>query len=160
MSFLCVFSTEDMSFEFKKAFEKATELRSLTFSQQWTMSDDSIFQSEHPIFMGLFNLQPGKKLSIRQLQGTYGPFLIKTTHFDIYQENCWKKTCKDCFKASHKKRVHGMYFFLLTKIYLTPQLTFILFGAFRNRRLAKLNIGLNLVTKVKWIPSFGNRRSL
>ena len=88
MSFLCVFSTEDMSFEFKKAFEKATELRSLTFSQQWTMSDDSIFQSEHPIFMGLFNLQPGKKLSIRQLQGTYGPFLIKTTHFDIYQENC------------------------------------------------------------------------
>ena len=88
LSFLCVFSTEDMSFEFKKAFEKATELRSLTFSQQWTMSDDSIFQSEHPIFMGLFNLQPGKKLSIRQLQGTYGPFLIKTTHFDIYQENC------------------------------------------------------------------------
>ena len=24
----------------------------------------------------------------RQLQGTYGPFLIKTTHYDIYQESC------------------------------------------------------------------------
>ena len=32
-------STEDMSFEFKKAFEKATERRALTFNQQWAMSD-------------------------------------------------------------------------------------------------------------------------
>jgi hypothetical protein len=32
-----------MAFEFQKAFHKATELRSLTFSQQWTMSDDSIY---------------------------------------------------------------------------------------------------------------------
>ena len=30
-----------MAFEFKKAFEKATELRSLTFAQQWTMSANS-----------------------------------------------------------------------------------------------------------------------
>ena len=44
--------------------------------------------SEHPVFMGLFNVPPGKKFSIRQLQGTYGPFLIKSSHFDIYQENC------------------------------------------------------------------------
>ena len=28
-----------MSFEFKKAFEKATERRALTFNQQWAMSD-------------------------------------------------------------------------------------------------------------------------
>jgi len=35
----------------------------------------------------------GKKFSVRQLQGTYGPFLIKTAHYDIYQENCWK--CMD-----------------------------------------------------------------
>jgi len=81
-------STEDMSFEFRKAFEKATKDRALTFSQQWTMTDESIFQSEHPVFMGLFNVPPGKKFSIRQLQGTYGPFLIKSSHFDIYQENC------------------------------------------------------------------------
>ena len=54
-----------MAFEFKKAFEKATELRSLTFSQQWTMSDDSIFTSEKPVQMGLFNVPPGKKFSIR-----------------------------------------------------------------------------------------------
>jgi len=77
-----------MAFEFQKAFHKATELRSLTFSQQWTMSDDSIYFSEAPVQMGLFNVPPGKKFSIRQLQGTYGPFLIKTTHYDIYQESC------------------------------------------------------------------------
>jgi Fe2+ transport system protein FeoA len=35
-----------------------------------------------------FGVIPGKKFSIRQLQGTYGPFLIKTAHYDIYQENC------------------------------------------------------------------------
>lgn len=81
-------STEDMAFEFAKAFEKATELRSLTFAQQWTMSDESIFNSEMPVQMGLFNVAPGKKFSIRQLQGTYGPFLIKTTHYDVYQESC------------------------------------------------------------------------
>ena len=38
--------------------------------------------------MGLFNVPPGKKFTIRQLQGTYGPFLIKSTHYDIYQESC------------------------------------------------------------------------
>ena len=43
------FSTEDMAFEFKKAFQKATELRSLTFAQQWTMTDDSVFNSEQPV---------------------------------------------------------------------------------------------------------------
>ena len=37
-----------MAFEFKKAFQKATELRSLTFAQQWTMTDDSVFNSEQP----------------------------------------------------------------------------------------------------------------
>ena len=77
-----------MAFEFKKAFEKATELRSLTFSQQWTMSDDSIFTSEKPAMMGLFNVPPGKKFAVRQLQGTYGPFLIKSAHYDVYQESC------------------------------------------------------------------------
>jgi len=81
-------STEDMAFEFKKAFQKATELRSLTFAQQWTMTDDSVFNSEQPVMMGLFNVAPGKKFSIRQLQGTYGPFLIKSTHYDVYQESC------------------------------------------------------------------------
>lgn len=81
-------STEDMSFEFKKAFAKATELRSLTFSQQWTMTDESIFTTETPVSMALFNVPPGKKFSVRQLQGTYGPFLVKTAHYDIYQENC------------------------------------------------------------------------
>lgn len=55
-----IFSTEDMSFEFKKAFAKATELRSLTFSQQWTMTDDSIFTTETPVSMALFNVPPGK----------------------------------------------------------------------------------------------------
>ena len=54
-----VFSTEDMSFEFKKAFAKATELRSLTFSQQWTMTDESIFTTESPVSMALFNVPPG-----------------------------------------------------------------------------------------------------
>ena len=44
-----IFSTEDMAFEFKKAFQKATELRSLTFAQQWTMTDDSVFNSEQPV---------------------------------------------------------------------------------------------------------------
>ena len=53
------FSTEDMSFEFKKAFAKATELRSLTFSQQWTMTDESIFTTETPVSMALFNVPPG-----------------------------------------------------------------------------------------------------
>ena len=77
-----------MAFEFQKAFAKATELRSLTFSQQWTMSDDSIFNKETSVQMGLFNVPAGKKLSIRQLHGTYGPFLIKTAHYDIYQESC------------------------------------------------------------------------
>ena len=49
------FSTEDMAFEFKKAFQKATELRSLTFAQQWTMTDDSVFNSEQPVMAsGLF----------------------------------------------------------------------------------------------------------
>ena len=43
------FSTEDMAFEFKKAFEKATELRGLTFAQQWTMTDESVFNSEQPV---------------------------------------------------------------------------------------------------------------
>eukprot|EP00096_Caligus_rogercresseyi_P008030 TRINITY_DN2629_c0_g1_i2.p1 TRINITY_DN2629_c0_g1~~TRINITY_DN2629_c0_g1_i2.p1 ORF type:complete len:326 (-),score=66.42 TRINITY_DN2629_c0_g1_i2:44-1021(-) len=81
-------SVEDMAFEFKKAFEKAAELRSLTFSQQWTMSDDSIYNKESSVQMGLFNVPPGKKFSIRQLHGTYGPFLIKTAHYDIYQESC------------------------------------------------------------------------
>jgi len=81
-------STEDMAFEFKKAFQKATELRSLTFAQQWTMTDESVFNSEQPVMMGLFNVAPGKKFSIRQLQGTYGPFLIKSTHYDVYQESC------------------------------------------------------------------------
>jgi hypothetical protein len=82
------FSTEDMSFEFKKAFQKATEKRSLTFNQQWAMSDMAIFSSESPVHMALYNVPPGKKFSIRQLQGTYGPFLIKSTHYDVYQENC------------------------------------------------------------------------
>lgn len=158
------FSTEDMSFEFKKAFAKATELRSLTFSQQWTMTDESIFTTETPVSMALFNVPPGitqallykrttlfadflstnslihiwkigrivtlssrktdfvsadfafavlndritsnnewkrnwksnfflgKKFSVRQLQGTYGPFLVKTAHYDIYQENCWNSS--------------------------------------------------------------------
>ncbi len=81
-------STEDMSFEFKKAFEKATERRALTFNQQWAMSDMGIFSSEAPVTMSLYNVPPGKKFSIRQLQGTYGPFLIKSTHYDVYQENC------------------------------------------------------------------------
>ncbi|CAB4063974.1 unnamed protein product [Lepeophtheirus salmonis] len=82
-------SVEDMAFEFKKAFEKAAELRSLTFSQQWTMSDDSIYNKETSVQMGLFNVPPAKKFSIRQLHGTYGPFLIKkTAHYDIYQESC------------------------------------------------------------------------
>ena len=45
------FSTEDMAFEFKKAFQKATELRSLTFAQQWTMTDDSVFNSEQPVMV-------------------------------------------------------------------------------------------------------------
>ena len=36
-----------MSFEFRKAFEKATKDRALTFSQQWTMTDESIFQRYH-----------------------------------------------------------------------------------------------------------------
>ncbi len=85
---LLFFSTEDMAFEFKKAFEKATEIRSLTFPQQFTMADESIYNSEIPVQMGLFNVPPGKKFSIRQLHGTYGPFLIKTTHYDIYQESC------------------------------------------------------------------------
>ncbi len=57
-----------MSFEFKKAFEKATEKRGLTFNQQWAMSDDTIFSSEHPVHMALYNVPPGKKFSIRQLQ--------------------------------------------------------------------------------------------
>ena len=48
-----------MSFEFKKAFAKATELRSLTFSQQWTMTDESIFTTESPVSMALFNVPPG-----------------------------------------------------------------------------------------------------
>jgi len=81
-------STEDMSFEFKKAFEKATERRALTFNQQWAMSDIGIFGSEAPVTMSLYNVPPGKKFSIRQLQGTYGPFLIKSTHYDVFQENC------------------------------------------------------------------------
>jgi hypothetical protein len=51
-----------MSFEFKKAFAKATELRSLTFSQQWTMTDDSIFTTETPVSMALFNVPPGEYL--------------------------------------------------------------------------------------------------
>ena len=38
-----------MAFEFKKAFQKATELRSLTFAQQWTMTDESVFNSEQPV---------------------------------------------------------------------------------------------------------------
>ena len=78
-----------MSFEFKKAFEKATEKRALTFNQQWAMSDMGIFNSESPVSMSLYNVPPGKKFSIRQLQGTYGPFLIKSTHYDVNQENCW-----------------------------------------------------------------------
>jgi hypothetical protein len=49
-----------MSFEFKKAFAKATELRSLTFSQQWTMTDESIFTTETPVSMALFNVPPGE----------------------------------------------------------------------------------------------------
>jgi len=49
-----------MSFEFKKAFAKATELRSLTFSQQWTMTDDSIYATEMPVSMALFNVPPGE----------------------------------------------------------------------------------------------------
>jgi hypothetical protein len=53
-------STEDMSFEFKQAFAKATELRSLTFSQQWTMSDDSIYTTESAVVMALFNVPPGR----------------------------------------------------------------------------------------------------
>eukprot|EP00093_Oithona_nana_P014425 14425.XXX_390757_395641_1 [CDS] Oithona nana genome sequencing. len=81
-------STEDMSFEFKKAFDKATERRALTFNQQWAMTDIAIFSSESPVNMALYNVPPGKKFSIRQLQGTYGPFLIKSTHYDVYQENC------------------------------------------------------------------------
>jgi len=48
-----------MSFEFKQAFAKATELRSLTFSQQWTMSDDSIYTTESAVTMALFNVPPG-----------------------------------------------------------------------------------------------------
>ena len=36
----------------------------------------------------------GKKFSVRQLQGTYGPFLVKTAHYDIYQENCWNSSKK------------------------------------------------------------------
>ena len=83
-------STEDMSFEFKKAFEKAVEKRALTFNQQWAMSDMAIFSSEAPVQLALYNVPPGKKFSIRQLQGTYGPFLIKSTHYEVYQENCWK----------------------------------------------------------------------
>ena len=39
MKYVPICSTEDMSFEFKKAFEKATERRALTFNQQWAMSD-------------------------------------------------------------------------------------------------------------------------
>ena len=39
-----------------------------TFSQQWTMSDESIFFSEMPVQMGLFNVPPGKKFSIRYAQ--------------------------------------------------------------------------------------------
>ncbi len=62
-----LFSTEDMSFEFKKAFAKATELRSLTFSQQWTMTDDSIFTTETPVSMALFNVPPGKEMGPRSL---------------------------------------------------------------------------------------------
>ena len=81
-------STEDMSFEFKKAFEKAVEKRALTFNQQWAMSDMAIFSSEAPVQLALYNVPPGKKFSIRQLQGTYGPFLIKSTHYEVYQENC------------------------------------------------------------------------
>ena len=81
-------STEDMSFEFKKAFDKATERRALTFNQQWAMTDIAIYSSESPVNMALYNVPPGKKFSIRQLQGTYGPFLIKSTHYDVYQENC------------------------------------------------------------------------
>ena len=87
-TFFYVCSTEDMSFEFKKAFEKATEKRALTFNQQWAMSDMGIFNSESPVSMSLFNVPPGKKFSLRQLQGTYGPFLIKSTHYDVNQENC------------------------------------------------------------------------
>ena len=83
-----IYSTEDMSFEFKKAFEKAVEKRSLTFNQQWAMSDMAIFSSEAPVQLALYNVPPGKKFSIRQLQGTYGPFLIKSTHYEVYQENC------------------------------------------------------------------------
>ena len=83
-----LYSTEDMSFEFKKAFEKAVEKRSLTFNQQWAMSDMAIFSSEAPVQLALYNVPPGKKFSIRQLQGTYGPFLIKSTHYEVYQENC------------------------------------------------------------------------
>ena len=77
-----------MSFEFKKAFDKATERRALTFNQQWAMADIGIFSSEAPVSMSLYNVPPGKKFSIRQLQGTYGPFLIKSTHYDVYQESC------------------------------------------------------------------------
>ena len=47
-----------------------------------------IFSSEAPVTMSLYNVPPGKKFSIRQLQGTYGPFLIKSTHYDVFQENC------------------------------------------------------------------------
>ncbi len=77
-----------MSFEFKMAFAKATELKSLAFPQQWTMSDDSAFTSESTVSMALFNVPAGKKFTIRQLQGTYGPYLIKTAHYEIYQEAC------------------------------------------------------------------------
>ncbi len=55
-------STEDMSFEFKQAFAKATELRSLTFSQQWTMSDDSIYTTESAVIMAMFNVPPGREI--------------------------------------------------------------------------------------------------
>ena len=69
-------------------FAKATELRGLTFNQQWTMSDDSVYNKETSLLMALFNVTPGKKFTIRQLQGMYGPFLIKSAHFDILQESC------------------------------------------------------------------------
>merc|ERR1712203_391266 len=91
-----------MSFEFKKAFEKATERRALTFNQQWAMSDIGIFSSEAPVTMSLYNVPPGKKFSIRQLQGTYGPFLIKSTHYDVFQRSLYyfiiKSTHYDVFK--------------------------------------------------------------
>ena len=84
-----VFSTEDMSFEFKKAFAKATELRSLTFSQQWTMTDESIFTTESPVSMALFNVPPGYTHTLCASQKlTYAKDIQKTMIYSRFSRSC------------------------------------------------------------------------